>query len=142
MRFSLICGIAFCVYTLSTYVWFWYRICPWCHLFDTRACPCGYGKISARFTGAREQGDFRRHFSRNIIYLFPAWFVPLGLGIAGLILEWSLYYLILLSAFGIIGFLIVPFISKIATCKDCPSRSQCPWMAGKAKSGNQGAKYA
>ena len=44
-------------------VWIILFVCPYCHFFDTRLCPCGYGKIAAKFrqkkTIAFLQGSLR-----------------------------------------------------------------------------------
>ena len=133
LRISFIGGFIFAVYTISTFFWFWYLICPWCPLFGTRICPCGYGKISSLLTIRRTEGVFRKHFGKFILYVFPAWFVPFGLGVFSLILRWSLPYLVLLCVFSIDGFLIIPLVSRIRGCKDCPVRSECPWMSQQKK---------
>jgi hypothetical protein len=41
-------AIVFGIYALLSVIWFWAKICPYCHHYDTFACPCGYGIISAR----------------------------------------------------------------------------------------------
>ena len=28
--------------------WIIIFVCPYCHYFDTRACPCGYGRIASK----------------------------------------------------------------------------------------------
>ena len=43
---SSIGAVAFGAYALFSIVWFWAKICPYCHHYNTLACPCGYGAIS------------------------------------------------------------------------------------------------
>ena len=38
---SLTGALAYGTYALFSIVWFWAKICPYCHHYDTRACPCG-----------------------------------------------------------------------------------------------------
>ena len=70
-------SIAFLVYCGLAIVLFWARICPHCHHFSTRACPCGYGVVAAALFAPKGGKDFRKVFRRNIGIMFPCWFVPL-----------------------------------------------------------------
>ncbi len=36
--------------------------------------------------------------------------------------------LILAITFSIVGFLIIPLISKLVGCKNCEIKEECPWM--------------
>jgi hypothetical protein len=47
-RVSSAGAVAFGAYALFSVVWFWAKICPFCQHYDTLACPCGYGAISAK----------------------------------------------------------------------------------------------
>jgi hypothetical protein len=49
-------------YTLFSVVWFWAKICPYCHHYGTYACPCGYG-ISHR---RKERKLLLKEFSNGI----------------------------------------------------------------------------
>lgn len=135
MRAGPVAGVVYALYALSTYFWFWLRICPWCALHGTKGCPCGYGALSSRLTGGRGAAGFRKRFRRNLPYLFPAWFLPFGLGLWQLVADYSPAYLGILAAFSAIGFLVVPFISRLLACRACPSRGQCPWMDEKGSKG-------
>jgi len=41
-QISTIGAIIFIMYALFSIVWFWAKICAYCHHYDTLACPCGY----------------------------------------------------------------------------------------------------
>lgn len=125
-------SIAFLAYCALAIVLFWARICPHCHHFDTRACPCGYGVVAAAFFKRKVGLDFRKVFRRNIGLMFPCWFVPLGAGIYLLWVRFSSAALGLFLAFCIVAFLLIPAISRFVGCRDCDVRDQCPWMAKKA----------
>ena len=130
---SLTVAIAFGAYALFSVVWFWARICPYCHHYDTLACPCGYGVISAKIFKRRDSSLFRKIFRRNIIVQFPNWFIPFAIAIYLIITEYSVEILILTISFSLIGFVIIPVISKQVGCKNCEIKEDCPWMAGTRK---------
>jgi hypothetical protein len=87
-RLGWLFGTAYLVYCILAIVGFWGRICPWCHHFATRACPCGYGVIAARFFKPKTGREFRSVFRANIVIMFPCFFIP---PIAGALLLWNGY---------------------------------------------------
>ncbi|MFC2151722.1 hypothetical protein ACFLSE_04270 [Bacteroidota bacterium] len=121
-------SLVFITYSLVSIIWFWARICPYCHYHGTFGCPCGYGIISSKFFQRKEGFSFRKVFKRNIIVLFPSWFIPPAVGIYLLIKNYSLGLLILVICFAIVGFVLIPIISKKVGCKDCEIKDDCPWM--------------
>jgi hypothetical protein len=121
-------AILFAVYAVVSVVWFWARICPYCHHFETYACPCGYGIISSRLFSRKDASLFKKVFRRNILIVFPNWFIPFLVGLYLLITQYSFKVLVLLIVFSIIGFLIIPLISKLVGCKNCEIKEDCPWM--------------
>jgi hypothetical protein len=125
---SAIASIIFGVYTLFSVVWFWAKICPYCHHYGTFACPCGYGAISPRLFKRKDVKSFKRVFRRNILVVFPNWFVPFGVAIYLLVTSFSNYMLILTIVFSVTGFIIIPIISKQVGCKNCEIKDDCPWM--------------
>lgn len=119
-------AVLFAAYCAASIVLFWAIICPHCHHFETEACPCGYGKVAPRFFARKTGGDFRGVFRRNIAIMFPVWLAPL---VGGIYLIWAAFSwnpLILLLAFCIDGFAIIPAISIFVGCKGCEIRD-CPW---------------
>lgn len=128
---SLAGAVIFGAYALFSVVWFWAKICPYCHHYGTYACPCGYGAISPLFFKKRDSKSFRKVFRRNLVIVFPNWFVPSGVAIYLLIEHYSAEILILAIIFSIIGFIIIPVISKQVGCKNCEIKDDCPWMTGR-----------
>jgi hypothetical protein len=131
---SLAVAIIYGYYSLFSVVWFWWKICPFCHHYGTNACPCGYGVISAKMFKKGIDKSFKRVFKRNILIVFPNWFVPFLIAIYLLISRFSNGLLILTISFSIIGFVVIPAISKLVGCKNCEIREDCPWMTIKKKS--------
>ena len=124
-------AVAYLAYSFVSIVLFWMRICPYCHHHGTLACPCGYGVLSAKLFPPRRNRDFRMVFRRNIILVFPSWFVPAG---AGAYLLWKAFTwpsLWLFVAFCVVGFALIPLISKLVGCRNCSIKEECPWMKPK-----------
>jgi hypothetical protein len=129
---SSILAIIFAVYAFISVYWFWARICPYCHHYGSYACPCGYGIISSKFFSRKDTFSFQKVFRRNLPIVFPNWFVPFGVAVFLLITGYSTRILILTVIFSIVGFIIIPLISKLVGCKNCEIKEDCPWMtAGK-----------
>lgn len=125
---STVAAIIFAIYAVTSVMWFWARICPYCHHFETYACPCGYGIISSRLFSRKDSSLFSKVFKRNILIVFPNWFIPFFVGIYLLIAQYSVKALVLMVTFSIIGFIIIPLISKFVGCKNCEIKEDCPWM--------------
>lgn len=123
-------GSAYLVYSFLSVFLFWMRICPYCHHYGTLACPCGYGIISAKLFSPKQasSGDFRNVFRRNIIVVFPSWFVPSGVGGYLLWKDFSVPRLWLFAAFCVVGYILIPLISKLVGCRNCSVKDDCPWM--------------
>jgi hypothetical protein len=130
---SLTWAVVFGIYALFSVVWFWAKICPYCHHYDTLACPCGYGAISARIFKRKDNNLFRKVFRRNIVIQFPNWFIPIGVAVYLLLTNYSVAILYLTIFFGVIGFILIPVISKQVGCKNCEIKADCPWMTGSKK---------
>ena len=121
-------SVAFLAYCGVSIVLFWGLICPFCHHYATKACPCGYGVLAARFFEKHEGPDFRQVFRQRIGIMFPAWIVPF---VAGVYLLWSDFTMevaVLLASFCVVGFFLIPAISKFVGCRGCEIKDQCPWM--------------
>jgi hypothetical protein len=120
------------LYNLSSIILFWSLICRYCRHFGTRACPCGYGVIGARYFSRKEEGNFRKIFRKNIAIMYPCWFIPLGAGIYLLYARFSREILMIFAAFVIVGFVLIPAISRFVGCRGCDLKDQCPWMTSEA----------
>lgn len=134
---SLTGAVAFGVYAFVSVLWFWAKICPYCHHYATLSCPCGYGKISAMIFRKKENKSFKKAFRRNISIQFPNWFIPLAVAIYLILTDYSKTILYLTISFVIIGFALIPAISKLVGCKNCEIKEDCPWMAGTVKASSR-----
>lgn len=121
-------AISFGFYALFSVVWFWAKICPYCHHYNTSACPCGYGAISSKFFRKKNDKSFKKVFRQNIVIVFPNWFVPISIAVYLLMTRFTKELLILTISFSIIGFAVIPLISKLVACKNCEIKKDCPWM--------------
>ena len=45
---GLIAAGAYLIYGLAGAFWIMIFLCPYCRYFDTRSCPCGYGRIATK----------------------------------------------------------------------------------------------
>ncbi|MGA1820272.1 MAG: Kelch repeat-containing protein [Thermoplasmatota archaeon] len=110
-----------------TTIWFWANVCTHCYGWGSRACPSGYGMLSARLFSKAERPDFRRAFYMNVWSVALQWFVPLGVGITYLIMDLDIVLLLALVLFVVVGFLILPMTSRHKGCSKCPQRKDCPF---------------
>lgn len=115
-------GIAYIFYSLFSVVWFWLKICPSCHHYDSLSCPCGYGAISPKFTRKRSDKSFKKVFRNNIWVMVPDWLVPFVIAIVIALTRHTSEILILTISFSIVGFIVIPVISKQVGCKNCEIR--------------------
>jgi hypothetical protein len=127
-QFAFWSGIVFLLYSISTFGWFWYRICTSCPHFGTYGCPCGYGFISSILFKKKEGREFKKVFNGNLFYLFPAWFVPPVIAAYLFITNCNPSLLIISVIFCIDGFLVIPLVSKRIVCQNCSIKDSCPWM--------------
>jgi len=68
--------------------------------------------------------------------MYPCWFIPLGTGIYLLYARFSRDLLMIFVAFVIVGFVMIPAISRFVGCKGCDLKEQCPWMSSEATGGS------
>jgi hypothetical protein len=130
---STIAAVIFVFYALFSVVFFWARICPYCHHYGTLACPCGYGVISAKLFKRRKDKSFIKVFKKNLVIVYPNWFVPFAIAIYLLVTRYTNQLLILIIAFSLIGFVVIPLISRLVGCKNCEIKEDCPWMKVKVQ---------
>jgi len=115
-------------YGIAGALWIIIFVCPYCHYYDTRACPCGYGQISAKLCKVRDQSRFIEKFKKHIPVIIPLWIIPVVAGIIFLFQNFSFTLLLLVVLFAIDGFLILPLFSRKYGCAHCPQKNTCPWM--------------
>lgn len=124
-------------YGIAGALWIIIFMCPYCHYYDTRACPCGYGKISAKLRRVKDQTRFTEKFKRHIPVIVPLWIIPVVAGIVFLLKDFSLTMLLLVVLFAIDAFLILPLLSRKYGCAHCPQKDTCPWMSKDTKSAEE-----
>ncbi|MEN6624795.1 MAG: hypothetical protein ABFD69_01050 [Candidatus Sumerlaeia bacterium] len=121
-------AIAYFVYCCASIVLFWALICPYCHHYNTRACPCGYGIMSPRFFKPRTGREFKKVFKQNIAIMYPCWIFPFFGGAYRLWADFSRPVLALFILFCVIGFVLIPLFAKLVGCRNCEMKANCPWM--------------
>ncbi len=118
----------FIVYGIMGTLWFIVFICPYCHFFDTRTCPCGYGQIAPKIRAKMDGNRFNEKFKKHVPVIFPLWGIPTVVSVTSLFMGFSPLILILFLLFAIDAFLVLPLISKKYGCAHCPQKDTCPWM--------------
>jgi hypothetical protein len=129
-----IAGFAYLLYGIAGAIWIMIFVCPYCMYWDTKSCPCGYGRIASRFRPKSEVECFSDKFKKHIPVIVPLWFIPLLAAVPVLLKNFSWPLLALLILFAIDAFIILPLISTKHGCKECPQKYTCPWMKAKSKS--------
>jgi len=124
-------AVLYLLYGIVGALWIILFVCPYCHFYDTRFCPCGYGKIASRLRQRKDDSLFIKKFKRHIPAIVPLWIIPTFAGIAFLIRDFSILMLVLLALFAINSFAILPLISTKYGCAHCPQKNECPWMKHK-----------
>jgi hypothetical protein len=108
--------------------WIMLFVCPYCHFYDTRLCPCGYGQIASKLRSRKDGERFAEQFRKHIPVIVPLWFAPLVAGGIPLLRDFSWLLLGLLLLFTVNSFVILPVVSKKYGCARCPQKAGCPWM--------------
>jgi len=122
---------AYLTYGIIGALWIMIFVCPYCGYWNTRSCPCGYGRIAAKLKEKKSNGCFTEKFKKHIPVIVPLWFIPLLAGAALAIRNFSWVLLVFLVMFVLDAFVVLPFFSTKHSCKDCPQRDVCPWMKRK-----------
>ncbi len=130
---GIIAGIAYILYGLAGALWIMIFVCPYCAYWNTRSCPCGYGRISAKFRKKQPIESFSEKFKKHIPVIVPLWFIPVLVGVPFVIRSFSWTLLVLLVVFALDAFVILPLVSRKHGCKGCPQKESCPWMKDKSK---------
>ncbi len=119
------------LYGLAGAVWIMVFVCPFCRFWDSRSCPCGYGRIAVRLRD-RQPGDrFHEKFKKHIPVIVPLWFLPLVAAVPVLVRGFTWGLVVLSAVFILDAFVILPRFSTQHGCRDCPQREGCPWMRRK-----------
>lgn len=115
-------------YGLLGPLWIILFLCPHCPSYGHWSCPCGYGIISARLRPAGDTSRFRTEFKRHIAVIVPLWIIPLVPGGLALARGFSWPLAVVMAAFAINSYVVLPLVSKRHGCGHCEQREQCPWM--------------
>jgi hypothetical protein len=101
-------------------------VCPYCPHYPLGTCPAGFHILSGGRFKAKAGRKYSQEFKRNVAVLFPGWFAPPILGLYWLLTGFSWGMAVLLAAFCLVGFVILPADSKrhCDPCEnmDCPRR--------------------
>jgi hypothetical protein len=119
-------AVFYLIYGVAGAFWIMVFVCPYCHFYDTRMCPCGYGTIAAKLRAKKEGSDFPRQFKKHIPAIVPLWFIPVIAGAIALWGDFSWLVLGLSVAFAVNSYLILPLVSKHYGCASCPQKDTCP----------------
>jgi hypothetical protein len=118
----------YAAYAAAGALWVMIFICPYCHYCDTMSCPCGYGRIAAKLREKKDGDRFREKFKKHIPVIVGLWLIPVVAGVIFLAHKFSWPVLILLVAFAVDAFVVLPLHSKKHGCAECPQKDRCPWM--------------
>jgi len=116
-------------YGFAGSLWIMLFLCPYCNFYDTRLCPCGYGRLAPKLRTRKDSLLFARQFRRHICAIVPLWFIPPVVGVVSLFKSFSLPLLVLLLVFAVNSFVILPLFSRKYGCAHCPQKQSCPWMS-------------
>ncbi len=108
--------------------WIIVFVCPYCHYFNTKSCPCGYANIASKLRTKKDDSLFTKKFKRHIPVIVPLWIFPTLAGVIFLILGFSFWMLGIVLLFAINSFAILPLISRKYGCAHCPQKDTCVWM--------------
>ena len=133
LKWELITGGAYLAYGAAGAFWIMIFVCPFCRYWNTRLCPCGYGRIAAKLRGEKTVDCFDDKFKKHIPVIVPLWFLPILAGVPLIIRSFSWTLLALLIVFVLNSFVVLPLASIKHGCKECPQQDTCPWMKGKVQ---------
>jgi len=111
--------------------WIIIFVCPYCHYFDTRLCPCGYGQIAAKLRSEKDGSRFIEKFRKHIPVIVPLWIIPVVAGTIFSVYNFSIWMLTLIVLFILNSFIVLPLLSRKYGCAHCPQKDMCPWMTHK-----------
>ena len=125
---GMIAAAAYLAYGVAGAFWIMIFVCPYCGYWNSRSCPCGYGRIAARFRKKSPVECFDEKFKKHIPVIVPLWFIPILAGLPVVIRSFSWTPLVLLIIFALDAFVVLPLVSTKHGCRECPQKDLCPWM--------------
>ena len=133
LKWGSITGGAYLAYGAAGAFWIMIFVCPYCRYWNTKLCPCGYGRIAAKLRGKKTVDCFDDKFKKHIPVIVPLWFLPILAGVPLIIRSFSWTLLALLIVFVLDAFVVLPLVSTKHGCKECPQKDSCPWMRYRSK---------
>jgi len=127
-NWGLILAAVYLAYGAAGAFWIMIFVCPYCRYWKSRLCPCGYGRIAARFRRKSPVECFDEKFKRHIPVIVLLWFMPIMAGLPIVIRSFSWMLLVLLVMFALDAFVVLPLVSIKHGCIECPQSGSCPWM--------------
>jgi len=121
---------AYMVYGAAGALWIMIFVCPCCQYWNSKSCPCGYGRIAAKFRAKNLVEAFDQKFKTYIPAIVPLWFLPVLAGLPVVIRSFSWALLVWLVVFAVDAFVVLPVFSVKHGCKSCRQKECCPWMFG------------
>ena len=115
-------------YCLAGALWIVRFVCPYCHFYGSRACPCGYGQLAARLTPPAPAHNFAGQFRKHIPVIVPLWLIPPAAGLWFLRTNHSPWLPALLLVFAVDAFVLLPLVARLYGCGHCLQKADCPWM--------------
>jgi len=126
-------AVAYVAYGIAGALWIMVFVCPYCRYWNSSACPCGYGIITAKFRSKAAVDCFDEKFKKHIPVIVPLWILPILVGLPEVVRNFSWPLLVLLVLFAVDAFAILPLVSTKHGCKECPQKESCPWIIVKTK---------
>jgi hypothetical protein len=120
-------AVLYLAYCLLSNMFYMAWVCPYCAHYSLGTCPAGFHILSSRRFKPKPGRTFSREFRRNVIVMIPGWFLPPILGIYLLVVHFSWPVLVMLGAFCVVGFWMLPETSK-KHCEGCET-ADCPRRA-------------
>jgi hypothetical protein len=117
-------AVAYLVLAVLGNIFYMYWVCPYCGHYQLGTCPAAFDVISGKIFKPMPGRTFRRQFTLGTIVLGPGWFLPPLAGLYLLITGFSWLTLIVLIAFCVVGFWLLPKQSQ-SHCEDCET-VDCP----------------
>lgn len=123
-RLSWLLAVIYLAYSLLSNVWYMAYVCPYCAHYGLGTCRAGFHLLSGGRFKPRPGHSFAAQFRRNVAVMIPGWFVPPFVAIYLLLRAFSWPLLVMLIAFCLIGFVILPKDAQ-RHCQEC-EMVDCP----------------
>lgn len=118
--------LAYCFVSLWLYI---RLVCPYCLRYRAATCRSGY-HLAARSYPPADGAQFAPRFRRYVAWLYPVWFLPLAAAAYLLAVAFSWWNVVLLALFGLVSLVILPYISRQHSCRECENVENCPIRLG------------